>query len=166
MESHCPWSIPLGLLYFLGLWKLLLGSLASHSQSELLSGQLLPNWYWWPSPCSHLGQLSGRRWLWWPPHLLQHSCLLARYWRFHWCWGFYRCCMYLCSCPSSPSFSLFPLPVCDLGSGHTGTKNQPIRNWSSLTEVTWFVLNWWSCIFKILTRVQAVHLHFFLMSEE
>ena len=50
-------------------WPLRIPSrdLASHSQSELLSGWLLPMWHWWPGLHNHLGQLLGWQRLWWPP---------------------------------------------------------------------------------------------------
>ena len=43
--------------HFSGPEEFLLGILASHSQSELPPGQLLPTQCRWPSLCSHLGQL-------------------------------------------------------------------------------------------------------------
>ena len=35
-ESHCPWSVPLGLLHLSSLEEFLLGTFASHGRSELL----------------------------------------------------------------------------------------------------------------------------------
>ena len=55
--------------------------------------------------------------------------------------------------------SLFPLPGCNLCSCHTGIKNKPANKkleWHHESHVV-FVLDWLSCISKILTQVQAAH---------
>ena len=133
MESHHPQPVPLGLFHFPSLEEFHLGSLASHSWSELPSGQLLLTQCRCPSLCSHLGQILCLC----PPLYYTQGwrVINVRCWRFCQHWGFWFSMYFY---PSSYLQGLPALPHsgCLLCSCHTGKESQSIRRQSSLVRIT------------------------------
>ena len=168
MQSHCPQSVPLGLLHLTNLQEFLLGGLASHGRSELPPGWLLPAQHRWPSLHSHLDQLSGWWWPWQPPHLSQLLSFLypplqlALSWGFSyylWSWGVHQCWGFLClHMDLGPCLHLlvplvFPLSRCYFHSSHAGILKERVSQ-SEAREVSWVMwhLLWMSISMTSFSR--------------
>ena len=122
---------------------------------------LPPCWAWWSHLCSHLSQLPGRWWLWGHPHLLQSLHLLPPLF-LTWGWGlcnFIFLCSWMDLCPC---FDLTFLPCSGghLYPSHAGIENQPIRNWGSFAEVTWYL---WTCCYIFFQKFCSRSFYFSLL---